>query len=167
MKITEKQFYKIKPLLLCGILSDFKGETMINDCPDDIGELSLEKFISAEKYADLYYSAELINIFSEINKKTLFIKKTYVILKTAKHYIEQMNRFYKLIENIGEKFKIPSKACVSLQDDYSWMSLIDILTKGDVSKVNDVKKLSLYDFILFLKLELDKNYSAYLKMKTN
>lgn len=165
MEINKKPFYKIQPLLLCNELSDFKGEVMIKDAPQDIGELSVEKFIKGVNFANYYYSAELISNFSCINKKKLYVCKSYLILKTAKVYIQQMEKFLNKIKEIGERFKLPDKASVSLQDDYSWVSLIDVLAKGDVSKHEEVKRMSLYDFVLMLKKELDTNYSTYLKMK--
>jgi hypothetical protein len=165
MNINDKPFFRIQPLLLCNEVNDFKAEIMIKNAPQDIGELSVEKFIKGTNFANYYYSAELISNFSCIALKKLYICKSYLILKTAKVYIEQMEKFLTKIKDIGERFKLPDKASVSLQDDYSWVSLIDVLAKGDVSKHEAVKRMPLYDFVLMLKKELDTNYSTYLKMK--
>jgi len=167
MKINDKPFFEIQPLLRCNELSEFKGEIMFNEAPEDIGECSVELFINGTNYANYYFSCELINNFSCISKKKLYICKSYLILKTAKSYIEQMEKFLNKIKEIGDKFRIPDKASVSLQDDYSWISLIDIIAKGDITKHEAVKKMKLYDFVLMVKKELDVNYSTYIKMKQN
>jgi len=134
MNINIKPFYKIRPLLTCSELSDFTGEVLINNAPDDIGELEVSKFIKGTEYSHLYYSVELIENFSCISKKKLYICKSFLILKTAKSYIEQMEKFLLKIKEIGERFRIPDKMSITLQDDYSWISLIDIIAKGDISK---------------------------------
>jgi hypothetical protein len=75
-----------------------------------------------------------------------------------------MEKFLLKIKEIGERFRIPDKASITLQDDYSWISLIDIIAKN-VSEREAVKRMPLYDFVLTIKKELDTNYSTYQKMK--
>jgi hypothetical protein len=169
MEITNKPFFEVQTFFLClKSEPEINAENMIDDAPEDIGELSFNQFMLATRYDTHFYnSVEILHIFTGIEKKTLLLKKSVVILKTAKYYFEQMKKFIQIIQDIGERFKIPDKASVQLQDDYSWISIINIIAKGDYSQHTAIKQMPLYDVILMLKMELDINYSTYQKMKNH
>ena len=167
MNITTKRMYKIQTLLLClDKEPEIKAEKLINNAPEDIGELSFEKFISISKYANVAYNYIMAcAIYTDRPLEKLYTEKAKKVLKTGKYYFDQVDKFLEAWKNISESFEVPSKYSMELQNNYGWFGLLNMLAKDDLSKHENIKKMPLYDVMAAVKLEMDKNYTQYLKLK--